>query len=262
MSLLDIVFQILFLLAVLLLMLILYWSVNARVYKIVSTHGALIASPILAPGVILHEASHLIAATVLFRKIESVKFYSFDHSTGELGHVSYSHKKRTAFTFIFDTIIGLAPIAGGLLGIFSISYFLLDPDLFLFAAHEIHTIVVHTNPYEGSFWAGNVIFYDKFIGALDLSWNTAAWVVLFISISHGLLPSMADIKLSAGGVLILLSLLLALLIMSPTLTMPYALNTIFILEALLTALTFLIIPIIFCLIVIKILSFFIGKRFQ
>jgi len=243
-------------------MLVLYWSVNSRVYRIVSTHGALLASPILAPGVFLHEASHLIAATVLFRKIESVKFYSFDHSTGELGHVSYSHKKRTAFTFIFDTIIGLAPIAGGLLGIFSISYYFLDHDLFLFAAQEIYNIVVHTNPYEINFWTGNFIFYDKFIRGLDLSWNTAAWVTLFVSMSHGLLPSLADIKLSAIGLFILLSLLLVLLFMSPAFIMPYALDTIFILEALLTTLTFLIIPIIFCLIVIKIISFFIGKRFQ
>lgn len=231
-----------------------YWMINARIYRIVAAKGALAASPILAPGVIFHELAHLFSAMILFRKITSVKLYSFDHASGELGHVSYAHRGRSAFTYIYDAVIGLAPIAGGVIALYFATDALMNRAVFEYVSSEVNQIVMTTSPYEKEFWIGNWNIYVAVIKNLSANWQSVLWIALIISISHGLIPSLTDIKLSAPGIAMMLAIGSTLLILAPVIISPYAIDLIYILERFLTLLVTLIGPILICYIVIKLFS--------
>lgn len=231
-----------------------YWAINARIYRIVASKGAILASPILAPGVVFHELAHFFSALILFRKILSVRLYSFDHSSGELGHVSYAHKGRSALTYIYDAIIGLAPIFGGVAAIYFTTDALMNRALFEYAVSETNLIIMTTSPHEKEFWVGNWNIYLAVINNLNTSWQSILWVVLLVSTSHGLIPSYTDIKLSLPGIIIILAIGSTLLILAPAIITPYAISVIYVLERFLTLLVTLILPIMMGYILIKLLS--------
>jgi len=77
----------------------------------------------LAPGTILHELSHLVAAIVTGCRIEKVSLFSPNPRTGVLGYVSYSRPKDKWLVFR-EFIVGFAPFFGCGLVLFSFNILL------------------------------------------------------------------------------------------------------------------------------------------
>lgn len=244
----------LFLLASILAVFFMYWKVNAYMYRAVSKKGTLLASPFLAFGVIIHELSHFVAATLLFRRVSSMSLYSFDQRSGELGHVSYIHQQgRTVLTSLFDLIIGFAPIVGGAATIYFITYLFLDETVASHIVKEIYSVVTNSDPYQKYFWIENFNVYLDVFQTEKINWVFLIWIFLLISLSHGLIPSTADLKISLPAILILFIIEIFAVIISPKIAIPYALKIIDYLEFFLSLIATLGIPILIVFVMTNIL---------
>lgn len=233
-----------------------YWFVTSRVYEAVSIKGTILASPLIAPGVLIHEISHLIACTLFIRKVTSIKFFTFDQSTGELGHVAYAHPEgRTFKTTLFDFVIGLAPILGGGISLYFVTYLFLDKSAFNYVVGGIYEAALTTSPYQKEFWVSNLEVYWNVIKSETLTPNVIAWLVMIVSISHGLMPSTQDLKLSLPMVIILIILGMAALLISPEHTVEYGYMFVALLASFMTALLTLGIPILIVFIMTRLLMF-------
>lgn len=233
-----------------------YWFVTSRVYEAVSIKGTILASPLIAPGVLIHELSHLIACTLFIRKVTSVKFFSFDQSTGELGHVAYAHPEGKTFkTTLFDFVIGLAPILGGGISLYFVTYLLLDKAVFNYVVSGIYEAALTTTPYQKEFWINNLEVYWNVIRSETLTLSVIAWLIMIVSISHGLMPSTQDLKLSLPMTIILFILGVAGLIIAPEHTVEYGYMFVALLASFMTALLTLGIPILIVFIMTRLLMF-------
>lgn len=76
-----------------------------------------------AIGVPVHEASHLIVALLCGQKIIGVSFYR-PSSDGSLGYVNRQYR-RSMLSPVFNLLIAVAPVGGGLLGFYWVTEYLL-----------------------------------------------------------------------------------------------------------------------------------------
>ena len=194
----DLIASFLMLSALLLGILYLYWALSAYIYRSIHTAFRLPLAPFIAPGVALHETSHLVAALALLRRIHSVKLYTFNHNSGELGHVTYSHSRKTPLTTLFDSIIGLAPIIGALFSIYWLSIWLV-PEATSLALKEFYTLFIHYVPYDVRYWNYTYEIYNALFYRFAMEWQTYVWLFLILSIAHGAIPSRQDIKMALPG---------------------------------------------------------------
>lgn len=135
----------------------------------------------VAPGVIVHEFSHALAALLTFHKIEKISL--FDPNGGYVIH----QKTREPLS---QVIISFAPIIGISLCFFLITYFL-QPSWLQHLDHiNLHTILENLS---------HTSFHR---------WQT--WLHLYLSVSFAtcLAPSRQDFKVAFTGVFILFLLFL------------------------------------------------------
>ncbi len=148
---------------------------------------------VMFPGVVIHEASHLLFAVVTATPVSEVKFFS---STG--GHVIHGQPR---IPVLGQFVISFAPLVVGI----TIIYFLLS--LLPLSAGISYTI-----PY--STFAIPVPGLTQGWGLINL-----VWIYLILSISLTLMPSKQDVLSSLAGVLVL-AFVIGLLYMNNWLTIP------------------------------------------
>lgn len=155
-----------------------------------------------AIGVPVHEASHLIVAVLCGQKITGVSFYS-PSSDGSLGYVNRQYR-RTLLSPIFNLLIALAPVGGGLLGFYLATEYLLPGFINAFE-NEFSTGKLGDNTL--SVIAGLFSFYDLH---KVLLWGVVSFsVLLFCS------PSPSDFQGCRPGFILMLCVYLLMQFVCP-----------------------------------------------
>lgn len=79
------------------------------------------------PGTIVHEMSHFFAALVLFLRVRDVSIFpTFQKNYIKLGSVTYERKD-----FVRGFLVGIAPLGGGMMVLYSIGLFHLFPSSYV-----------------------------------------------------------------------------------------------------------------------------------
>lgn len=117
---LDSILQFLFITAFVWAPLLLLSLVNMRLCKLLGRKTTLLLGVI---GVPVHETSHLIVAILCGQKITGVSFYR-PSSDGSLGYVNRQYR-RSMLSPIFNLLIAVAPVGGGLLAFYLVTEYLL-----------------------------------------------------------------------------------------------------------------------------------------
>jgi hypothetical protein len=140
------------------------------------------------PGVIFHELSHYLFCLLTGREVVSAKFYRFDHSTGQLGSVSFK-STNTLKSHIPNMFIGMAPLL---------------TSTYLFMMLFQLGIADRNNGKElmDIWWL---------IGDALLNGHIPAWLILVLcSVSFSALPSGQDFKIAWKGIVLSTLILIAL----------------------------------------------------
>lgn len=154
------------------------WYLNAKIYRSVMSNWT--GHVFLLPGVAFHEFSHYIMCRLTGCRVVDMSLYRFDHKSGELGYVTFTTSRR--FRMISNCLIGLAPLIGGLCFLTISLYSLGLP---------IEDLVVGTSLLE---FSSNL---QEFATSIDIGPYTLVLVFLMLSVSHGSLPSVVDLKLAS-----------------------------------------------------------------
>jgi len=139
----------------------------------------------LAPGIIVHELSHAVACFIVGARVEEMALLS---PTG--GHVKHTQPR---VPYIGNAIVALAPIVGGLF-IIVVALSFLTPQLFEALLATDLTLPL-TQIY--SAWLGTFI---QVFNPLSIE----SWVMLIVilTVSASLAPSMVDLRSAGAGILI------------------------------------------------------------
>jgi hypothetical protein len=130
---------------------------------------------VLFPGVLLHEISHWITATLLGVRTGSFSVLPRTKSDGsiQLGYVEYY--KTSSVGPIRESLIGSAPLVAGTAVIILIGFYVFDVTT-LAAAVE----------------AGDIDLLTQAIGALFATGDFLLWLYLIFAISNAMMPSASD----------------------------------------------------------------------
>jgi hypothetical protein len=139
----------------------------------------------LSPGIIVHELSHAVACFIVGARVEELALLS---PTG--GHVKHTQPR---VPYIGNAIVALAPIVGGLFVIVATLSFL-TPELFeaLLATDLAQPL---TQIYGA--WLGTFIQVFN-----PLSIESWVMLVVILTVSASLAPSMVDLRSAGIGILI------------------------------------------------------------
>lgn len=149
--------------------------------------------PFAITGVPCHELSHAVTCLVTGHKIQQLELFKPDDS-GTLGFVTHAYRPGVLSWFT-NLLIGLAPLPGGALAIWGITY-LFAPDLLNLSRNadwRYESVILST-------WQ---FLADTFnhIGALNwLSPYTWLWLYLSVSIAMFMVPSLPDFRGAAKGI--------------------------------------------------------------
>lgn len=178
---------------------------------------------VIAPGTIVHEASHALMAKITGCDITKISFFSFSQKNGILGYVEYA-QPADGHQSIRSLLIGIAPFFGcGIFLIAILNYLALShPQMDL-----VSPALVDISSAENILSSINLIltrFYDQLL-FLDLS-NPAVLLLLYLEFSFALgsAPSPKDISGAFDSFLEnkLEALSIALFVLSAILVVEYA----------------------------------------
>lgn len=150
-------------------------------------------------GAPIHEISHLILAKLFNHKILAVSLYK-PTPDGRLGYVHHAYKK-SVWSSLENLLIGLAPIAGGILA------FLVVTKLFIPGLVSEYIFISVSANMESVFRALSLVFNTLISSGLFAS---ALWIVLSFSILLFSAPSKSDFYGCSEGIAILLVVLVGL----------------------------------------------------
>lgn len=155
----------------------------------------------------IHEISHYIVAKICGHKILQVRLFTPNNS-GTLGFVRHQYKPGVLSAFT-NMLIGLAPLAGGSLAIWAITYFLMPENIQLLHNTDMVTVnnIVDV--------IGQYLDVASRIAILQWEqWEFWLWCVLVAHIAVFCVPSAADFNGAAWGIgLTVLGYLLVMFLM-------------------------------------------------
>lgn len=164
-------------------------------------------------GTPVHETGHAIFCVLFGHKINDIKLYSMDTSTGILGYVSHSYNKRNVYQVIGNFFIGVGPIVFGSLVLMGLMK-LLIPGTFSNVFDSLNNIGdIKYDVFSADTYAEiGAMFINIFTAIFSFSnfgnWLWWVFIVLGISISTHMTLSKADVRGSIWGFVILILLYL------------------------------------------------------
>jgi hypothetical protein len=180
--------------------------------KIVQITNKVVYAVLGVVGVPVHELSHLIVAKLFGRRILDIQLYK-PSSDGTLGYVVSSYKPSILSPLV-NLLIGLAPIAGGVLSFLVVTQFL-RPDVLVFFEDNLSGQNLLSSDLRG--FALNLTLLCQFILFSSPSpILTAIWLFLSYSILIHTVPSMQDISNCYVGLIMLLLIIIVVLLISPS----------------------------------------------
>ena len=164
-------------------------------------------------GTPVHETGHALFCVLFGHKINDIKLYSLDTSTGVLGYVNHSYNKRNIYHVVGNFFIGVGPIIFGSLVLMLLMY-LLTTATYEAIFKTIRNIdglkydVLDGKTYAeiGAMFVN--IFSAMFGGGNLTDWMWWVFIILGISIATHMTLSKADIDGSVWGFVVLIAIYL------------------------------------------------------
>lgn len=152
-------------------------------------------------GVPAHELSHAIVALLCNHKIVGMSLFTFKPSMdGTLGYVNHQYRKSWLSPFAL-LAIGLAPIFGGILGLYALTFALRPDVLQIFIGYEL-TVTDLESAITVFGFIGNTVIAGDF-------WITLIWLLGAFSIVLFSVPSPADFQSCRPAVFSMLALFIS-----------------------------------------------------
>jgi hypothetical protein len=155
-------------------------------------------------GTPVHELGHALFCLIFLHKIEEIRFFKPDRTTGTLGYVYHTWNPKNPWHVLGNFFIGIGPVVLGCGVLFALFYFLI-PD----SARVWDAIIVSVSDIErGSpVISYLVVFRDAALSIVKLIFDSANlgvwqfWVFIYLSIcvASNIRLSPADIKGSLSG---------------------------------------------------------------
>lgn len=184
---------------------------NDRLLKMFGWRGVLALAWLGTP---VHELSHAIACIIGRNRIEEIRLFRPDKTTGVLGYVKRSYDRKSFYQrTIGNTLIAVAPFFGGALVIWLLTYFLY-PSLLTFARNfaipslaEVGSLA-GLGDYAESVYATIKQFSFVLFSMENLTtWQFWAYLFTMISVAAYLSPSSSDFNGFWPPVIVLVVLL-------------------------------------------------------
>ena len=157
-------------------------------------------------GTAVHEAGHALFAIVFRHKINKIKFFSPDPSTGTLGYVDHSYNKKSLYQQIGNFFIGIGPIMMCCLVLYVLSYL-----LFKIKLNNLSTLTITTDTFRSmatfgaacaEIWSAIKAFVlEVFRGPHSNFIKVALFLFCLYSIGSSITLSKSDLATSGKGFL-------------------------------------------------------------
>jgi len=172
-------------------------------------------------GTPIHELSHALFCLVFGHKIQRIVLFNPD-KRGTLGYVSHSYNNRNLWQVMGNFFIGVAPLFGGLLGLYLVTWLLLDDaaSLFHLLKSSVFKRLANIELAEVLSLINQIMHFIKKAYLQD-PLQVVAWAYLCAAISLHLSPSKEDIKGAWAGFILFIALCLLLMMLNQALALSW-----------------------------------------
>lgn len=172
-------------------------------------------------GTPIHELSHALFCFVFGHKIQRIVLFNPD-KRGTLGYVTHSYNNRNLWQVMGNFFIGIAPLFGGLLGLYLMTCLLLDDAASLFHLLKSSAFKNLANvQFSEVLSLINQIMHFIKKAYLQDPLQVIAWAYSCAAISLHLSPSKEDIKGAWTGFILFILLCLSLMIFNQILALSW-----------------------------------------
>lgn len=168
------------------------------------------------PGTVIHELGHAFFALLFGHKIESLKLFSPNMKTGNLGFVRHSYKKNNMYQNIGNFFIGIGPVIFG-------SIIILILFAVLYGTDNLHNFSLSSSldfmslknaSINLKLLANNSILFISQITSDSKWWKIIIFIYLLYSLGNSIALSVSDIKTTLKGLLYIFILFLIINLLS------------------------------------------------
>lgn len=172
-------------------------------------------------GTPIHELSHAFFCLIFGHKIRRILLFSPDQK-GTLGYVTHSYNNRNLWQIMGNFFIGIAPLFGGLLSLYIVSWCLLDNagELFLLLQSGLSDGISKLQ-YENSLKLTSAVLEVIEQAYINEPIKVIVWGYCCAAISLHLSPSAEDLKGISGGLLVFVLLCILLMLSNQFLQLPW-----------------------------------------
>lgn len=160
-------------------------------------------------GTICHELGHAIFCVIFRHKINEIKLFSPNPSTGSLGYVNHSYEPTNLYQSLGNFFIGVGPVLLGTLVIYVSAVLLLDLSSFpseelVISIQNYFTDSFSDDTFEKVKVAGEHLVKSFQFIVEHRSWHLYLFVYIAFSIGSSITLSGSDIKGAWSGLVVLL----------------------------------------------------------
>ncbi|WP_298941364.1 hypothetical protein [uncultured Psychromonas sp.] len=172
-------------------------------------------------GTPIHELSHALFCFIFGHKIQKMVLFNPD-KRGTLGYVTHSYNNRNLWQVMGNFFIGIAPLFGGLLGLYLVTWLLLDDAVNFFNLLRVSTFQNLANIQLSQLVLLNEQIFQFIESAYIVSpIKVIIWAYLCAAISLHLSPSKEDLKGAWVGFFIFIFLALTLMMFNQLLQLTW-----------------------------------------
>ncbi len=205
-------FQILFSVGVIIVFGLIIAALNRAWCRMLGSKGVFAMRATGVIGTPVHEIGHAIFCLIFGHKVNGIKLYSMDTSTGVLGYVNHSYNKKNVYQQIGNFFIGVGPIIFGSI-VLTVLMLIMVPATFqkVFASlggiNNLELGVFSEETYYGMITVFIKIFTAIFSFENIKNWIWWIFIIISMSIATHMSLSKADVKGSILGFFVLLVLM-------------------------------------------------------
>ena len=172
-------------------------------------------------GAPIHELSHALFCFIFGHKVQKIVLFNPD-KRGTLGYVTHSYNNRNIWQVMGNFFIGIAPLFGGLLGLYLVTWLLLDDAVNFFNLLRASTFQNLANIQLSQL----VLLNEQIIQFIESAYivspiKVIIWAYLCAAISLHLSPSKEDLKGAWVGFFIFIFLALTLMMFNQLLQLSW-----------------------------------------
>lgn len=172
-------------------------------------------------GAPIHELSHALFCFIFGHKVQKIVLFNPD-KRGTLGYVTHSYNNRNIWQVMGNFFIGIAPLFGGLLGLYLVTWLLLDDAVNFFNLLRVSTFQNLANIQLSQLVLLNEQIFQFIESAYIVSpIKVIIWAYLCAAISLHLSPSKEDLKGAWVGFFIFIFLALTLMMFNQLLQLTW-----------------------------------------